>query len=194
MRCSGIGAWAFALRRHVSTRSVQERGLKEDSNSRTCEIGAHHFTLVRNPRKHCVSNTDAPVAQLDRALPSEGGGHTFESCRVRHLHQSTLSRFTGCLSTLPRSHSDLRIRRIHTNVDVDSEADINGCGLPQIPAGTSNKIRSPPPQRRQIRDEHLISRSLRIKRSACEHYDLNAGVVLRSTSRNNPGRPLHRCL
>jgi hypothetical protein len=28
-------------------------------------------------------NPDAPVAQLDRALPSEGKGHTFESCRVR---------------------------------------------------------------------------------------------------------------
>src|SRR3954452_18053695 len=27
---------------------------------------------------------NAPVAQLDRALPSEGKGHTFESCRVRH--------------------------------------------------------------------------------------------------------------
>jgi len=59
--------------------------------------------------------------------------------------------------------------------------------LPQIPAGTSNKIRSPHPERRQIRDENLISRSLRIKRSACERYDLNAGVVLRSNSRNNPG-------
>src|ERR1700722_1084494 len=30
-------------------------------------------------------NRDAPVAQLDRALPSEGKGHTFESCRVRHF-------------------------------------------------------------------------------------------------------------
>jgi hypothetical protein len=30
-------------------------------------------------------NPHAPVAQLDRALPSEGKGHTFESCRVRHL-------------------------------------------------------------------------------------------------------------
>jgi hypothetical protein len=29
-------------------------------------------------------NLNAPVAQLDRALPSEGKGHTFESCRVRH--------------------------------------------------------------------------------------------------------------
>jgi hypothetical protein len=30
-------------------------------------------------------NRNAPVAQLDRALPSEGKGHTFESCRVRHF-------------------------------------------------------------------------------------------------------------
>ena len=127
----------------------------------------------------------------DRAIASfcrsEGEGHTFESCRVRHLHQSTLSRLTGCVSTLPRSHSDLRIRRIHTKVDVDPEADINWMRLAQIPAGTSNKIRSPHPERRQIRDKHLILRLLRIKRSACEHYDLNAGVVLRSTSMNNPG-------
>jgi hypothetical protein len=28
----------------------------------------------------------APVAQLDRALPSEGRGHRFESYRVRHLY------------------------------------------------------------------------------------------------------------
>ena len=27
----------------------------------------------------------APVAQMDRALPSEGRGHRFESCRVRHF-------------------------------------------------------------------------------------------------------------
>ena len=33
------------------------------------------------------SAEDAPVAQLDRALPSEGKGHTFESCRVRHYLQ-----------------------------------------------------------------------------------------------------------
>ena len=29
----------------------------------------------------------APVAQLDRALPSEGRGHRFESCRVRQSFQ-----------------------------------------------------------------------------------------------------------
>ncbi len=27
----------------------------------------------------------APVAQLDRVPPSEGGGHRFESCRARHF-------------------------------------------------------------------------------------------------------------
>src|SRR6266478_5876788 len=74
-----------ALRRLVSTQFVQKRSLKEVRNSRACETHVHHFTLARNPRKHCVSNTDAPVAQLDRAPPSEGGGHTFESCRVRHF-------------------------------------------------------------------------------------------------------------
>ena len=32
----------------------------------------------------------APVAQLDRVLPSEGRGHRFESCRVRHFTFSHL--------------------------------------------------------------------------------------------------------
>jgi hypothetical protein len=42
------------------------------------------------PRKaqSAKSTPNAPVAQLDRALPSEGIGHTFESCRVRQLDQS----------------------------------------------------------------------------------------------------------
>ena len=35
-------------------------------------------------------NGEAPVAQLDRALPSEGKGHTFESCRVRQYNQAYL--------------------------------------------------------------------------------------------------------
>ena len=33
---------------------------------------------------------DAPVAQLDRALPSEGKGHKFESCRARQFHPNQL--------------------------------------------------------------------------------------------------------
>ena len=31
-----------------------------------------------------MTSFSAPVAQLDRALPSEGRGHKFESCRARH--------------------------------------------------------------------------------------------------------------
>jgi hypothetical protein len=33
----------------------------------------------------------APVAQLDRALPSEGRGHRFESCRVRQIDFSSMA-------------------------------------------------------------------------------------------------------
>ncbi len=40
-------------------------------------------TLNANDRRN------APVAQLDRALPSEGRGHRFESCRVRHSSKSS---------------------------------------------------------------------------------------------------------
>ena len=62
-----------------------------------------------------------------------------------------------------------------------------GCGLPQIPAGTSNKIRSPTlrvqTDSRRASDIALASH----QRSACEHSNLNAGAVLRSNSRNNPG-------
>ena len=39
-------------------------------------------TARYRPPRSCNA-ADAPVAQLDRALPSEGKGHTFESCRVR---------------------------------------------------------------------------------------------------------------
>ena len=39
---------------------------------------------------HCL-NIDAPVVQLDRAPPSEGEGHTFESYRVRQPSQGWLN-------------------------------------------------------------------------------------------------------
>ncbi len=45
---------------------------------------------------------DAPVAQLDRAPPSEGGGHTFESCRARHL----LIAKVGIEGSNPFAHSN----------------------------------------------------------------------------------------
>src|SRR5436305_3609345 len=42
------------------------------------------FEPLPPPSQSATSAPNAPVAQLDRALPSEGKGHTFESCRVRH--------------------------------------------------------------------------------------------------------------
>src|SRR5437870_2895222 len=53
---------SIALRRHVSTHWYKKGACKRPD--------------IQRP---------APVAQLDRASPSEGEGHTFESCRVRHL-------------------------------------------------------------------------------------------------------------
>jgi hypothetical protein len=41
----------------------------------------------------------APVAQLDRALPSEGKGHTFESCRVRQDSGRLLAVEVQCNAT-----------------------------------------------------------------------------------------------
>ena len=40
----------------------------------------------------------APVAQLDRALPSEGRGRTFESCRVRQIFLNKISALENRLS------------------------------------------------------------------------------------------------
>ena len=34
-----------------------------------------------------IASHEAPVAQLDRVLPSEGRGHRFESCRARQSFQ-----------------------------------------------------------------------------------------------------------
>ena len=42
-----------------------------------------------------IDSLDAPVAQLDRALPSEGRGHRFESCRVRQLRTRVHSTLLG---------------------------------------------------------------------------------------------------
>ena len=59
---------------------------------RTCDLCrrsiAHHpypskISAVAASRPLRYSGRNAPVAQLDRALPSEGRGHKFESCRVR---------------------------------------------------------------------------------------------------------------
>ena len=39
-----------------------------------------HFDLFK-----MVNFRQAPVAQMDRVPPSEGGSRTFESCRARHI-------------------------------------------------------------------------------------------------------------
>ena len=63
-------------------------------------------TCVRAPRRVARPSAigymkmhAAPVAQLDRALPSEGRGHRFESCRARHSSTElcgSRGRRTGC--------------------------------------------------------------------------------------------------
>ena len=50
----------------------------------------------------------APVAQLDRVLPSEGRGHTFESCRARHKIKD-LGHFSGGLFLWYGIHTENRI-------------------------------------------------------------------------------------
>ncbi len=51
-----------------------------------------------------------PVAQLDRALPSEGKGHAFESRRVRQLNQSVATRrVENNLASIPRLTSRARL-------------------------------------------------------------------------------------
>ena len=45
-------------------------------------VSSDSFRLVYG--SDSLANLPAPVAQLDRVLPSEGRGHRFESCRARH--------------------------------------------------------------------------------------------------------------
>ena len=57
----------------------------------------------------------APVAQLDRALPSEGRGHRFESCRVRQLFclvRSGPALFRSTLRHRAARHSGVAARGI----------------------------------------------------------------------------------
>ena len=42
---------------------------------------------IQNFKWKSLKAIEAPVAQLDRVLPSEGRGHRFESCRVRQPFQ-----------------------------------------------------------------------------------------------------------
>ena len=61
-------------------------------NSRLTQLDLEHYL-----------NIDAPVAQLDRAPPSEGGGHTFESCRARQIsvYHAAFPRFWSQIGRSP---------------------------------------------------------------------------------------------
>ena len=62
-----------------------------------------------------MSSLTAPVAQLDRALPSEGKGHTFESCRVRHsatFHDIVVGQDMNAVSSRRQPHVKLAARRL----------------------------------------------------------------------------------
>lgn len=64
-----------ALRRRMSTRFVREGRLKVGRNSTTCKLAMDRFTLARNRRKHCVSNRDVPVAQVEKRQKASRLGH-----------------------------------------------------------------------------------------------------------------------
>jgi hypothetical protein len=64
---------------------------------------------------------EAPVAQLDRALPSEGKGHTFESCRVRQFdtiqnrNLSMTSRRSGIRVAFEKASARAEWRWVHSS-------------------------------------------------------------------------------
>jgi hypothetical protein len=78
---------------------------------------------------------DAPVAQLDRVLPSEGRGHRFESCRARHALDRS-RRFLLCLCTASygvRSPGFPGARPSALTVLVLSLEDLPGVGIANGP-------------------------------------------------------------
>ena len=46
---------------------------------------------VKTAKLRALRENNAPVAQLDRVLPSEGRGRRFKSCRARHTKNATLA-------------------------------------------------------------------------------------------------------
>lgn len=55
--------------------------------------------------KGALHGAYAPVAQLDRVLPSEGRGHRFESCRVHQIRKNRT--LTGVRFFVVRGRCDL---------------------------------------------------------------------------------------
>ncbi len=85
----------------------------------------------------------APVAQLDRALPSEGKGHTFESCRVRQLfpHRRAQTGFRVRLQRRidpvddgkwPPDHDRKKLRYAARDPDVTSAATVSAVAADNV--------------------------------------------------------------
>ena len=88
-------------------------------------------------------NRNAPVAQLDRALPSEGKGHTFESCRVRQNIKclGSISQIRASVNLTKRSPKLIqRWRRI---CDVHGRSSYESLARPSESFGQGIDCRSP---------------------------------------------------
>src|SRR6266481_9805578 len=87
-RCTGSPALPLGL-------------LSAKEGARLFDLSSHRLRQVES----CRVDKSAPVAQLDRALPSEGRGHRFESCRARQLFQSLNERAPTCCGRRVRGMS-----------------------------------------------------------------------------------------
>jgi integrase len=80
----------------------------------------------------------APVAQLDRALPSEGRGHRFESCRARHLKPPPSWKSFDSLRESLRS--DVRLRSsLFESIDCYLRRFVRSCSLEACSAETGKR-------------------------------------------------------
>jgi hypothetical protein len=125
-RAAAIGKWwpivhQIAARCVVGIRTAIDLVSARPAASRQTELPAarggapatpHRASEVRPGR--CRNGLDrlhephAPVAQLDRALPSEGKGHRFDSYRVRHLRTKPRTfPFAFCLPAMTACRTSL---------------------------------------------------------------------------------------
>src|SRR5580692_5139999 len=84
--------------------------MERSARTRQGRVGAarlRHTRPLRHAGRSAIEAGEAPVAQLDRALPSEGKGQKFESSRARHdfndLDRKQFSPFGA--AEAPRKHS-----------------------------------------------------------------------------------------
>jgi hypothetical protein len=70
---------------HARSRYPRSAGRQKSFLARNRELGSGPHRRKTPPAGGSTTPQLAPVAQLDRALPSGGRGHRFESCRARHL-------------------------------------------------------------------------------------------------------------